>query len=61
MCGIMSIHIYIWTEICELNQNFKGDLIKYCEIFTKSTLELPQNNPNSFILMLETCDKHNKV
>ena len=34
----------LWTEICEINQNFKGDLIKFCEIFTKITLELPQNN-----------------
>ena len=27
---------------CEINQNFKGDLIKFCEIFTKITLELPK-------------------
>ena len=33
----------IWTEICEIRQNFKGDLMKFCDIFTKITLELPQN------------------
>ena len=33
-----------------INQYFKGDLIKFCEIFSKITLELPQNNPNAFIL-----------
>ena len=38
----------LWTEICEINQNFKGDLIKFCEIFTKITLELPPNNQKSF-------------
>ena len=27
----------LWTEICEINQIFKGDLIKFCEIFTKIT------------------------
>ena len=35
--------------------------MKFCEIFTKITLELPQNNQKAFILMQETCDKHNKV
>ena len=34
----------LWTEICEIRQIFKGDLIKFCEIFTKITLELPQNS-----------------
>ena len=34
----------LWTEICEIRKNFKGDLIKFCEIFTKITLELPQNS-----------------
>ena len=29
----------LWTEICEINQNFKGDLINFCEIFTKITLD----------------------
>ena len=32
------------TEICEMRQIFKGDLIKFCEIFTKIALELPQNS-----------------
>ena len=37
-------HTYhkLWTEICEIRQIFKGDLIKFCEIFTKITLELPK-------------------
>ena len=34
----------LWTKICEIRQIFKGDLIKFCEIFTKVTLELPQNS-----------------
>ena len=23
----------LWTKICEIRQNFKGDLTKFCEIF----------------------------
>ena len=46
----------LWIEICEINQNFKGDLIKFCEIVTKIIFELPQYNQNAFILMIETCD-----
>ena len=34
----------LWTEIGEIRQIFKGDLIKFCVIFTKITLELPQNS-----------------
>ena len=34
----------LWTDICEIRQISKGDLIKFCEIFTKITLELPQNS-----------------
>ena len=34
----------LWTEIRELRQIFKADLIKFCEIFTKIALELPQNS-----------------
>ena len=34
----------MWTEICEVRQIFKGDLTKFCEIFTKITLELHQNS-----------------
>ena len=34
----------LWTEICEIRQIFKWDLIKFCEIFTKVTLKLPQNS-----------------
>ena len=36
----------LWTEICEIKQFFMGDLKKFCEIFTKITLELPQNSQN---------------
>ena len=32
----------LWTEICEIKQIFKGDLIKFCEILQKS-LELSQS------------------
>ena len=34
----------MWTAICEIRQNFKGDLIVFCEIFIKIILELPQNS-----------------
>ena len=34
----------LWTEIWWIRQYFKGDLIKFCEIFTKITLELLQNS-----------------
>ena len=34
----------LWTKICEIGQFFEGDLIKFCEIFTKIILELPQNS-----------------
>ena len=31
----------LWTEICEINQNFKGVLITLCEIVTKIPLDPP--------------------
>ena len=31
----------LWTKICEIRQNFKWDLTKFCEIFLNITLELP--------------------
>ena len=34
----------LWTETCEIRQIFKWDLIKFCEIFTKITLECLQNS-----------------
>ena len=34
----------LWTEICEIRQSFKEDLIKFCENLTKITSELPQNS-----------------
>ena len=30
----------LWTEICEVRQNFKWDLIKFCETFTKIAFKL---------------------
>ena len=39
-----------------------GDLVKFCEIFTKITLKRPQNSQKPFnILIYEACDKHNYV
>ena len=32
----------LWTEICEIRQIFKGDLIKFCEILTKSLWSSPK-------------------
>ena len=34
----------LWTEICEIRQIFKWDLIKFCESVIIITLELPQNS-----------------
>ena len=34
----------LWPENCEIRQILKGYLITFCEIFTKITLELPQNS-----------------
>ena len=34
----------LWTEICEIRQIFKGNLIKFSEIFTKIILDLHQNS-----------------
>ena len=33
----------LWTEICEINQIFKGDLITFREIVTKIPLDPPSN------------------
>ena len=45
----------LWTKICEIRQNFKGDLTKFCEIFLNITLELPQYSLNSFFFF--SCKK----
>ena len=37
----------LWTEICEIRPIFKGDLVKFCEIFINNTLELHQNSQKS--------------
>ena len=31
----------LWTEICEIRQSFKGDLIQFCEIFYKNHFGAP--------------------
>ena len=43
------------TKICEIRQISKGDLIKFCEIFTKITLGFPQNSQKPLFecMMLE--------
>ena len=52
----------LWTEICETRQIFKWDLIKFCEIFTKITLKLPQNSQKPllqcmmFVINTTKCD-----
>ena len=38
----------LWTEICEIRHLLKEDLIKFCEFFTKITLELPQNSQKPY-------------
>ena len=37
------------TKICEIRENFKGDLTKFCEIFLNFTLELPKYTLKSFV------------
>ena len=32
----------LWAEICEIRQNYKWDLIKFCETFTKIAFKLPK-------------------
>ena len=51
----------LWTKICEIRQNVKGDLTKFCEIFLKITLDLPQYSLKSLFFMQEDCEKHNSV
>ena len=52
----------LWAEICEIRQNFKGDLIKFCEILTIITLELVQNSKKPFfkckklVINITKCD-----
>ena len=46
--GIHTCH-KLWTKICEIRQNFKGDLTKFCEIFLNITLELPIYSLKSFV------------
>ena len=39
-----TVYHKLLTEICEIEGNFffKGDLIKFCEIFTQTTLNSPK-------------------
>ena len=38
----------LWTKICEIRQNFKGDLTKFCEIFINIILQPSQSSLKSF-------------
>ena len=46
-CGHTHTCHKLWTENYEIRQIFKWDLIKFCEIFIKITLELPQTSQKS--------------
>ena len=37
----------LWTKICEISQNFMGDLTEFCETFLSITLEFPQHRQKS--------------
>ena len=39
----------LWTKICEIRQNFMGDLTKFCEIFLNITCELPRYSLKPFL------------
>ena len=54
----------LWTKICEIRQNFKGDLTKFCEIFLNITLELPRYSLKSlfsFKKLVKTTTVHDYV
>ena len=46
--GIHTCH-KLWAKICEIRQNFNGDLTKFYEIFFNITLGLPQYSLKSFL------------
>ena len=50
MCLCHTCH-KLWTKICEIRQNFKGDLTKFCEVFLNITMEFPQYNLKSFFFL----------
>ena len=57
-----NIHTYykLWTKICEIRQNFKGDLTKLYEIFLYITMEFPKYSLKSFFFfffLFFTCKK----
>ena len=51
----------LWTKICEIRQNFTGDLTKFCEIFFNITLELPQYTLKSFFSCIQKLVKARTV
>ena len=51
----------LWIKICEIRQNTKGDLTKFCEIFLNITLVFPQYSLKSSFFMREVCENHNSV
>ena len=44
----------LWTKICEIRQNVKEDLTKFCEIFLNITLGLPQYSLKSFFFYVRS-------
>ena len=47
----------LWTKICEIRQNFKEDLTKFCETFLNITLELPKYSLRKKLVKTTTmCD-----
>ena len=51
----------LWTEICEIRQIFRWDLIKFCEIFTKITLMLPQSSQKPLFICKKLVKKQQSV
>ena len=47
----------LWTKVCEIRQNFKRDLTKFCEVFLNNTLGLPQYCLKSFFFFFFSCKK----
>ena len=52
---LTSTHIChkLWTKFCEKQQNFNGDLTKFCAIFLNITLGLPQYSLQSFFSRIQ--------
>ena len=46
----------LWTKICEIRTNFKGDLTKFCEIFLNIKASL-RTSPNIVKSLYSSCKK----